>query len=182
MIADIEIINKVESFLNENNTVLDMNSLNSIYNLCCNHMIVINKRSIKQLLEENIPEIMLVCPAPRHESQRICLPRGQRKAVEKCFQICYDSYKWIFETAKVLRKELIKDEKWRFSDDGFTTPRSLHLLQQLIIAGPRKEPETSFQKNEFGRPVAILAEFIMNMVKTDKQNITVPKKLSTSLA
>lgn len=87
-----------------------------------------------------------------------------------------------FSRQLVLRKELIKDEKWRFSDDGFTTPRSLHLLQQLIISGPRKEPETSFPKNEFGRPVAILAEFIMNMVKTDKQNITVPKKLSMSLA
>ena len=172
VIADIEVINKVENFLTENSdSVLDMKTLNSIYNELLETHDINYRRYLKQLLEENIPEIMFVRPPTRNASERICLPQGQSQKVEKCFQNCYDSYTNIFEAAKLVRKEVLKQEKWKFRGnfDGFAIPKSLQLLLRWIVAGPRNEPETSFQKQEFDRCVNIMAELLMNMVKTDKK-------------
>ena len=71
-VADIEIINMVEGFLqNSSDIVLDMKSLNFAYNNMLEETHVNYKRYLKQLLLENILNIQFIHPPARNQSERI---------------------------------------------------------------------------------------------------------------
>ena len=141
MVADIEIINMVEGFLqNSSHILLDMKNLN----FACNNMLeetdVNYKQYFKQLLPENIPEIQFICLPARNQPEQICSFHGQNKAVEKSFQNTYDSYQNIFQAAKNISREVLAEEKWQFNEsyDGFSESKSVELLLRWILCGPRK--------------------------------------------
>ena len=71
----------------------------------------IKKRYLKQLLLESIADIQFICPPERNQSKRICSSQGQSKAVEKSFQNSYDGYQNIFQTANIVRREILAEEK-----------------------------------------------------------------------
>lgn len=139
IVADIEIINKVESFLNESaDTVMDMKSLNAAYNSLLETNDLNYKRYLKQLLLENVPGVKFVRPHARNQSERICSYYSHSSAIEKSFQNSYDDYNNIFHASKIIRNEIKEQEKWQFngSYDGFTITKSLELLLRWIIGGP----------------------------------------------
>ena len=65
VLADIEIVNTVDYLVHEVNTIIDMNSLNNTYNnLLRNETEHENyKQYLKQLIEENVPEINCFFPS-----------------------------------------------------------------------------------------------------------------------
>ena len=65
VLADIEIVNTVDYLVHEVNTIIDMNSLNNTYNnLLMNETEHQNyKQYLKQLIEENVPEINCFFPS-----------------------------------------------------------------------------------------------------------------------
>ena len=177
VLADIEIVNMVEDHLkSSSDAVLDMKSVNCNYNellgLSTENN---NKRYLKQLLQENIPGLVFIRPLARNESERICSSKATSSAVEKTYKNSWDSFKNIFETAKMVRSHILKKKnkkKWHFegSFDGFEIPQSLVLLLQWIIIGPKFEFQNTAKKSQnITQSVNILGEIIMNLVKTNRQ-------------
>ena len=176
VLANIEIVNMVQDILNESpDTVLDMKSLNITYNNMIespDKEVANYKRYLKQLLQENIPEAVFIRPPARNESERVCSSHANSSAIEKTFKNSWDNYSSIFEAAKMVRKDVIEQKKWQFKDtfNGFTIPQSLKSILHWVITGPKHEVDRAGRKkDEIDRSVNMVAEIIMNLIKTDRQ-------------
>ena len=60
----------------------------------------------------------------RNESERICSSQDTSSAIEKTFKNSWDNYKNIFEAARMVRKDVLRQSKWQFKGtfDGFNIP------------------------------------------------------------
>lgn len=140
VLADIEIINGVDLHLKTYpDDVLDMSIVNEWYNEFigteCN-----NKRYLKQLLTENVPDIHFIRPPARNTPERICSSFSQSKAVES-LRNNRDNYTFIFDAAKIIREDILKCEEWQFdgSFDGFHLPLTLQSLLSCFSEELSKE-------------------------------------------
>ena len=174
VLADIEIVNMVQNILTESpDAMLDMKSLSQTYNNMIDQSPPENhKRYIKQLLQENVPEVVFVRPPARNQAERVYSSQSQSSAIEKAFKNSWDSYTNIFEAARIVRKDVLQAEKWQFTGtfDGFVILQSLKSLLHWIITGPRHDVDTCEQKKkELDKSVNMISEIIMGIVKTDRQ-------------
>ena len=154
VLADIEIVDLVQNSLEESpHTVLDMETVNITYN----NLLGIPpdrsenfKRYLKQLIKENVSQIVFTRPPVRNESERLCSLQAHSSAIEKTFKNSWENYTNIFEAAKLIRKDLIKQEKWQFSGsfDGLHVPQSLVAMLQWILIGPKQEMDIAGRKKE----------------------------------
>lgn len=174
VLADIEIVNLVQESLHD--TVLDMQSLNATYNTMIETSVdkpLGNyKRYLKQLLQENIPNVTFIRPPSRNQSERVCSSQVNSAAIEKSHKNSWNNYKNIFEAARIVRNDVIKEKKCQFEGDfgNFTIPQSLKSLLHWIIKRPRKKINQKSKKKEtIDRSVSIVAEIIMSLIKTNRQ-------------
>jgi hypothetical protein len=174
VLADIEIVHMVQNLLNESpDTVLDMKNINLTYNDMIDQSPPKScKRYIKDLLEENVKEIVFVRPPARNQAERVCSSHSQRAAVEKMFTNSWDHYTNVYEAATMVRKDILQADKWKFAGSfkGFEIPQSLKTLLHWIICGPRSNfDEYDKKKKELEKSVKMISEIIMGVVKSDKQ-------------
>jgi len=98
-------------------------------------------------------------------------------AIQDFFRSSYDDYqRSIFQAARIVRKEIKAQEKWQFSGsfDWFNIPRSLQLLLSCI-GGPRASACASPYR-KIDKSVEILSEFMINVIKSDRQMYHATKK------
>ena len=157
VLADIEIVNTVDYLLHEANTIIDLNSLNITYkNLLRNETEYQNyKQFLKQLVEENVLEIVFSRPPARNQSERICSSNVCGEAVNT-YTNSSDDYNTIFEAAKLIRRQLLlKQDIWIFTEyfTGFSNSQQL----QLLLHWTKKcDIDTSSKKlQEIGKSVNI---------------------------
>ena len=138
VLADIEIVDLGQNSLEESpHTVLDMKTVNITYN----NLLGIPpdrtenfKRYLKQLLKENVSQIVFTRPPARNEPERLCSLQAHSSAIEKTFKNSWENYTNIFEAAKMIRKNLIKQEKWQFFG-SFLTVFIFHNLSSQCYNG-----------------------------------------------
>ena len=95
-----------------------MNSLNTTYNnLFRNETERQNyKQYLKQLIEENVPEIVFSRPSARNQS---CSSNVCGEAVNTYYTNSSDANNiTIFEVAKLIRRQLLKQDIWTFTGDS----------------------------------------------------------------
>ena len=171
VLADIEIINGVDLHLKTYpDDVLDMSIVNEWYNEFigteCN-----NKRYLKQLLTENVPDIHFIRPPARNMPERICSSFSQSKAVES-LRNNRDNYTFIFDAAKIIREDILKCEEWQFDGlfDGFHLPLTLQSLLRWIIVGPKdKFRSNDIKEHAIDKSIQNIGQILMSTTKTKRQ-------------
>ena len=132
VLADIEIVNTVQTtFIDSTDKILDMNVLSNCYKSMLKERDRRNfKPYIKPLLQENIPDILFIRPPARNVLVRVCTKQLQIMSIQKSFENSWDSYKNIFNTAEMIRKDISAEKNWKFLEffDGFDIPNSLKML------------------------------------------------------
>ena len=77
----------------------------------------------------------------------------------------------IFETARSVRKKIIKARPWKFdgSFDNYSAPEMLQTLIKWIIAGPRNELETEKRKRCIDQTANNIMQLIYQATKSDSK-------------
>ena len=77
----------------------------------------------------------------------------------------------IFETARSIRKNIIKARPWKFdgSFENYSAPEMLQTLIKWIIAGPRNELETEKRKRYIDETTNNITQLIYQATKCDSQ-------------
>ena len=103
-----------------------------------------HKRYLKSLLENKLTDIVFSKPLARNESERLCSKETQRAVIEETFKNAKDDFSTIFDCAKTIRKDIQKNEQWKFygSFENFNTPKSLSSLIKWILIGPKDIRDT----------------------------------------
>ena len=118
VIADIEILNASKCELtNPTGVPMNMNNINATYNLLNENQYEYTgndyKKHLKQLILENIPNIELIKPKCRNESEKICVS-ATKDAVVDAFENVEENIGYLFQTGKMIREEEGKREQWSF--------------------------------------------------------------------
>lgn len=180
VIADIEIIDIVKSNLENKNELLDLKNINKTYNnlIGVNQNEEINyKRYLKSLLSEHIPDVIFSRPPSRRQSERICSKTYQQKAIHE-YDNVPDDYKIIYQAAKVVRREILKLQNWKFNGDfsNFQLPTILSCLLSWIMIGTQHNIDTTFKKKQtIDNQVNNISQIIIKSTKSPRQ---VANKLS----
>ena len=172
VIADIEIINLIKNNSSGNDgDIMNMNNINKTYNnLLGNQQRFNYKRYLKALLKDNIPGLVFSRPPCRRSSEIPCCSSLQGKVVD-ALNNSPDDYKFIFQAASLVRKDVLQLRDWRFSGDysGFDIPNSLQTLLRWIIVGPKTSIDTNLKKQAVDNQVGNISQIIMKATQTRKQ-------------
>ena len=135
-LSNIEILSHIENSLVDNSIeFLDMNKLNDVYkkmldengenhdNISSNY-----KKQLKELVEENLPEICFVPSSQRNKPQKLTTKLTQAEAVKLYEEEVSDALdgRLLSKLAKMIRNEVL-NESWQFEGD-FSTYRMSPLL------------------------------------------------------
>ena len=149
VIADIEIIDLVKNNSSgDDGDMMNINNINKTYNnLLGNEQGFNCKRYLKTFLKDNIPGLVFSRPPCRRSSEIPCCSSLQGKAVD-ALNNSPDDYKFIFQAASLVRKDVLQRRDWSFSGDysGFDIPNSLQTLLRWIIVGPKTSIDTKLKK------------------------------------
>ena len=151
IVADIEVVNIAGKMI-QNQECVDMNTLNSTYNNLFGNPTehqVNHKRYLKQLLTENVKNIVFSRPKARRDSEVICSNSFKENALD-CFRNLPDEFTALFEAASIVRRDILKKPKWSFtgSFNDFEIPETLTTLLRWIIIGPKLKVDLSPKKKE----------------------------------
>ena len=125
------------------------------------------KPYIKSFLQENIRDILFIWPPARNVPKWVCTKLLQNISVQKSFENSWDSYKNTFNTAKMIRKDILAEKNWEFtgSFDGFDIPNSLATLLNWNITGPKSKITLDCtKKQDVDKSIQMLSEIIMGIV------------------
>ena len=78
---------------------------------------------------------------------------------QKSFENSCDSCKNIFNTAKMIRKEILAEKNWEFKAISFDIPNSSATLLNWIIMGPKSKialGSTRRRRNIFLKTITVL--------------------------
>ena len=89
------------------------------------------KRCMKQLILENIPYVEFIKPKRKNESEKLCFTKERNNIIYTALENVKDNMSKIFETARSVRKNIIKTRPWNF-DGSFENYLALEMLQTLI--------------------------------------------------
>jgi len=178
VISDIEILNIVKCELDSGaNSDLNMNNINTTYiNLLQdnNHPSEIknnNKRYLKRIILENIPDVEVIKPRRKNVPERLCSTKEKDAIVGDALENVSDNLQHIFQAAKLVRKDIFEAEPWNFtgSFDNYKPPEMLQTLIKWIIVGPNTGVETVQRTASIDQTVENIAQIVCQSVKTDRQ-------------
>ena len=183
ILADIEIINMVKNISKENpEEFMTMSEINEEYNRLMNNENLVNYKSyIKQLLLDNVDSISFNRPKVRNAPERVFSKQTLSGVIAKQLNTKKDDYYSIFESAKLIRNEILKATDWKFTGnfEGFEIPKSLQCLIKWIIVGATDSKHRNFDKIDV--KVDNISQIIMKSIKTSRQVNYKPVSPSTSI-
>jgi len=159
------------------NSDLNMNNINTTYiNLLQdnNHPSEIknnNKRYLKRIILENIPDVEVIKPRRKNVPERLCSTKEKDAIVGDALENVSDNLQHIFQAAKLVRKDIFEAEPWNFtgSFDNYKPPEMLQTLIKWIIVGPNTGVETVQRTASIDQTVENIAQIVCQSVKTDRQ-------------
>ena len=183
ILAGIEIINMVKNISKENpEEFMTMSEINEEYNRLMNNEELVNYKShIKQLLLDNVDSISFNIPKVRKAPERVFSKQTLPGVIDKQLNTKKDDYYSIFESAKLIRNEILKATDWRFTGnfEGFEIQKSLQCLIKWIIVGATDPQHRNFDKIDV--KVDNISQIIMKSIKTSRQVNYKPVSPSTSI-
>ena len=176
VISDIELLNVVKCDLDKKeNTDLNMNNINTTYiNLLQDNNHEDRnpnyKRYLKQLIFENISYAEFIKPRRKNESQKLCSTK-KRNIIDTALEHSKDKMLKIFETARSIRKNIIKARSWKFngSFENYSAPEMLQTSINWIIAVPRIKLETEKRKRYIDQIANNITQLVYQATKKDSQ-------------
>ena len=134
VIADIEIVETVRESVNSNN-VVDTNTVNLTYNALLENDEEINyKKYIKSLLQSDVSNVLFSRPRVE-EHRRIFIVTSLTKKMVDDHSSKADDFAAIFEMAKILQRDIMNLQQWKFngSFDDFKIHKSLTTLLEWVL-------------------------------------------------
>ena len=86
------------------------------------------KRFLKQLILENIPYVEFIKLTRKNESEKLCSTKEKDNVIDTALENAKDNMSNIFETARSIRKNIIKARPWKF-DGSFKNYSAPEMLQ-----------------------------------------------------
>lgn len=179
-IADIEIINVVQSALNDpSSIVLDMNIINTTYlNILEENEIETKtednyKRHVKTLLKEHIADIEFVKAKRPNEPDKIC----SKSTLGVCIDIAEKAkddtsdLKILMKSASIIRKEIAASAAWTFQGSfaDYAVPQRLYTFIKWIIEGPHSTVQTDRKQAVLQKSASNISQHIVSAFKSDRQ-------------
>ena len=105
------------------------------------------------------------------DSEKLCSTKERNNIIGSALENAKDNMSNIFETARSIRKNIIKARPWKFdgSFENYSAPEMLQTLIKWIIAGPRNERETEKRKRYIDQTTNNITQLIYQATKSDSQ-------------
>ena len=135
-------------------------------------MLLSYKKYLKNLIEENIEHVSFVKSPRVNEPDRLCSNDAEGHAINVALKNCEaENFDDIFGVAKMVRKELEKMERWKFSGQFEDFKEPVHLLNLLrwILIGPSNELKSQSRQKSLEKCVTLVTQFMVQSFKTDRQ-------------
>ena len=116
-----------------------------------------------------------------NEPERICSESAEDHAIEVALQQNeVDKFKEIYNAAKMIRTELEKMNKWKFSGSlsDFTALTKLSNLIRWIVFGPKCATENMSKKNFIKKITDVVTHVVMRSFTSKRQVIYDPKNIN----
>ena len=182
VIADIEIINYVQRELDDpSHKVITTTQVERFYR----KLLIENglkedelgksyKKYLRQLMIENIDNITFIKSPRLNEPDRICSTSTDNHALDMALQQSEaEKFKEIYNAAIIIRTELEKMEKWKFTGSfkDFKAPIQLSTLIRWIIYGPTVslETKTDEKRNSIMKVVDVVTQVVTQSFHSKRQ-------------
>ena len=166
--ADIEFLHLIQELLKKGK-ILSLEDAQKVYtNILQDHLYnwFPSRKSVRQLLAENVDGIEFVSAYRRNESDRFCLSAAKMAAIEKAVkQSSHISceLKVLYDCSKIIRKEIQEANTWHFKgtlniDAQDNVPTKLFTLLKWILSGVVSELKTEQRAEDVNRKPVLLAQ------------------------
>lgn len=188
VISDDQIVKHVQTlFISDPELVLNMSQINSMYMSIIkeNNIEPLSgdqKKYLKQILCDRIPNIMFVQPPQKNESERVMLSKYLGKAVNYATtnapNAVVDS---VLAAASAMRAELLEcRNEWQFSDysslQKWKNPPLTELFLTQLWYGSHTESAIGKRDIEVSKCVEVGCQFLVQNSHTDRQVRHKPKR------
>ena len=192
LLSDMEIVEILELELNDSTgKILNMNDINATYINLLEENGVKNLRSddkkhLTNLIQENIPNVHFNRPDDRTKPLQVLSLQTKEKVISRAAAspklVEKDSLAIIMKTSHVIRKDILEHgNSWQFSGkfSDYEPPPLTFILCKHIIQGTRII-ETKKRKDLLDRSASLLAQHMVQALKTDRQVSYEPKNQSAN--
>ena len=179
-IADVEIINVVQSALSDpSSIVLDMNMVNTTYlNILEENGVQTKsddnyKKQLKPLLKEHIADIEFVKAKRLNEPDKIC----SKSTLGVCIDIAEKAkdhsseLQILMKSASIIRKEIAASATWTFrgSFADYAIPQRLYTFIKWIIEGTHTTVQIARKQAVLHKSASNISQHIISAFKSDRQ-------------
>ena len=136
------------------------------------------RKYLKQLILENVPGISFKKSPRANKPERICSESAEDHAIEVALQQNeVEKFKEIYNAAKIIRTELEKMNKWKFSGSfsDFTAPTQFSTLIRWIVFGPKCSTENMSKKNFIKKITDVVTQVVIQSFMSKRQVTYDPK-------
>lgn len=175
--ARIEFLAVIEITLREGN-IRTLSEVQTIYDgILGAHGVPkdVSRRSLKTLLQSEIPDIEFHKPKKVNEPDRISIKDTRDAAiqiVEDMKNVCNDQMKGLYDAAATLRKVINKAKGWTFTgtlDDGGVVPEELYWFCRWLIQGSRTDKLNTVKTEDAKKRAMSLSQTAINLTLTNRQ-------------
>lgn len=135
------------------------------------------RKTLKQLLLREIPEIEFHAPKRVNESERVSIKKTRDQAIQMAEDqtaIIDSDMKTLFDAAAIIRKSITKCRKWKFTGSlknlpDENVPAELFSFYRWIIQGPKHELSAGKKCEEVYNRAMALSQTTVSMCLTERQ-------------
>lgn len=173
IIADIEIVHLVDAKI-RSSEVLNMNEINQAYNELLDNMdnpVQDRKKYLKKLLQETIVDVEFTKSSNKNQPEKVSSSSTKEVAADQTFCATEDDMNLLFKAAKIIRVELLKHTKWKFTGNlsDFKISSPLETFVKWMIAGPKENFEAERKAEEIKKSTNTTIQMLIGAVKTKDQ-------------
>ena len=177
--AKIEFLTTAEIAL-KNGNVLNMSDLHAAYDSILKENGVAdntcNRKTLKQLIQNDITGVEFHKPKRVNESERVCIKETRDAAIQLSEDVrdVRDDMKTLYDAVLLLRKAINKSKKWvfdgslkTFSKDNF--PEELYCFLRWVINGPNNTLSADEKCAEVHKRAMSLVQSTVSSCLTERQ-------------
>ena len=183
--CDEELVLAVQNTLADDSASLNLAELNDTYVMILKRYSVQITESrnyrkyLKQLLSERLPNLQFVKSLRKSEPDKVVLPAAVSKAVDVLSgqMDSKDTIKHLETMARMLRGEIMQQQKWSFtgSFEDFPNPPLLQFFLTHLLFGSHALDVSGMRDKEVNKVVDVVCQFVVQNTRTDRQVKHQPK-------
>ena len=136
-----------------------------------------SRKVLKQLLQNEIPEIEFHKPKRVNEAERVTIKKSRDAAIQLSETVntaCAEEMKILYDAAGILRKSINKCKKWVFTgslDDicSDNIPEELYSFFRWVIQGPKTDLSAKEKSEDVNKRAMSLSQTTVSMCLTERQ-------------